>query len=153
MIYYSGVVLLITSVIDITVSVCLVHGVRMVKSLSSFDQSASVQLLYYYFNSELDSTIFWFHCCISKSLIRLLIFFLQKNASLMKPWIVLACIWLILDAFQILGAFLTVNPGVGGIIGSIAGISIQLHYISVVCSYKKEVEEQSGLKIITKENV
>ena len=151
MIYYIGVVLLITSVIDITVSVCLVHGVRMVKSLSSFHQSASVQLLYYYFNSELDSTIFWFHCCISKSLIRLLKFCLQKNANLMRPWIVLACIWLILDAFQILGAFLTVSPG--GIIGSIAGISIQLHYISVVCSYKKEVEEQSGLEIITMENV
>ena len=64
----------------------------------------------------------------------------------MKPWIVLACIWLILDAFQILGAFLIVSPG--GIIGSIAGIkiagikiagiSIQLYYISVVCSYEME---------------
>ena len=69
----------------------------------------------------------------------------------MKPWIVLACIYLALDAFQILGAFFTLNPV--GIIGSIAGIGLQVHYIAVVCSHKKEVEGQSGVGIVARENV
>ena len=69
----------------------------------------------------------------------------------MKPWIVLACIYLALDAFQILGAFFTLNPV--GIIGSIAGIGLQVHYIDVVYSHKKEVEEQSGVGIVARENV
>ena len=69
----------------------------------------------------------------------------------MKPWIVLACIYLALDAFRILGAFLTLNPV--SIIGSIAGIGLQVHYIAVVCSHKKEVEEQSGVEIVAMENV
>ena len=69
----------------------------------------------------------------------------------MKPWIVLACIYLALHAFQILGAFLTLSPG--GIIGSIAGTGLQVHYIAVVCSHKKEVEEQAGLGIVARENV
>ena len=70
----------------------------------------------------------------------------------MKPWIVLACIYLALGAFRILGAFLTLNPV--SIIGSIAGIGLQVHYIAVVCSHKKEVEaEQSGVGIVARENV
>ena len=69
----------------------------------------------------------------------------------MKPWIVLACIYLALDAFRILGAFLTLNPV--SIIGSIAGIGLQVHYIAVVCSHKKEVEEQAGVGIVARENV
>ena len=69
----------------------------------------------------------------------------------MKPWIVLACIYLALHAFQILGAFFTLSPG--GIIGSIAGLGLQVHYISVVYSHKKEVEEQSGVGIVARENV
>ena len=69
----------------------------------------------------------------------------------MKPWIVLACIYLALHAFQILGAFFTLSPV--GIIGSIAGIGLQVHYIAVVCSHKKEVEEQSGVEIVARENV
>ena len=69
----------------------------------------------------------------------------------MKPWIVLACIYLALDAFRILGAFLTLNPV--SIIGSIAGIGLQVHYIAVVCSHKKELEEQAGVGIVARENV
>ena len=69
----------------------------------------------------------------------------------MKPWIVLACISLVIDAFEILGAFFTLNPV--GIIGSIAGIGLQVHYIAVVCSHKKELEEQSGVGIVARENV
>ena len=69
----------------------------------------------------------------------------------MKPWIVLACIYLALDAFLILEAFLTLSPG--GIIGSIVGIGLQVHYIAVVCSHKKEVEEQSGVGIVAMENL
>ena len=69
----------------------------------------------------------------------------------MKPWIVLACISLVIDAFEILGAFFTLNPV--GIIGSIAGIGLQVHYIAVVCSHKKEVEEQAGVGIVARENV
>ena len=69
----------------------------------------------------------------------------------MKPWIVLACIYLAPDAFRILLAFFTLNPV--SIIGSIAGIGLQVHYIAVVCSHKKEVEEQSGVEIVAMENV
>ena len=69
----------------------------------------------------------------------------------MKPWIVLACIYLAPDAFRILLAFFTLNPV--SIIGSIAGIGLQVHYIAVVCSHKKEVEEQSGVGIVARENV
>ena len=69
----------------------------------------------------------------------------------MKPWIVLACIYLALHAFQILGAFFTLSPG--GIIGSIAGIGLQVHYIDVVYSHMKEVEEQSMVGIVARENV
>ena len=69
----------------------------------------------------------------------------------MKRWIVVGCIYLALDTFQILGAFFTLNPVV--IIGSIAGTGLQVHYISVVCSDKKEVEEQSGVGIVARENV
>ena len=69
----------------------------------------------------------------------------------MKPWIVLACIYLAPDAFRILLAFFTLNPV--SIIGSIAGIGLQVHYIAVVCSHKKEVEEQAGVGIVARENV
>ena len=69
----------------------------------------------------------------------------------MKPWIVLACIYLAPDAFRILLAFFTLNPV--SIIGSIAVIGLQVHYIAVVCSHKKEVEEQSGVEIVAMENV
>ena len=69
----------------------------------------------------------------------------------MEPWICLAFISLVLDAIEILGAFLTLSPG--GIIGSIAVIGLQVHYIAVVCSHKKEVEEQSGVGIVARENV
>ena len=67
------------------------------------------------------------------------------------PWIVLACISLVIDAFEILGAFLTLSPG--GIIGSIVGIGLQAHYIDVVYSHKKEVEEQSRAGIVARESL
>ena len=82
----------------------------------------------------------------------------------MKPWIILACISLVLDAFEILGAnvcllisvvvnwqYAALLRCVLGIIGSIAGIGLQVHYIDVVYSHKKEVEEQSRVEIVARE--
>ena len=60
----------------------------------------------------------------------------------MKRWLVLVAFGLIFTVIVLFGAFKFPR----GIPSSIFGLLLALHFSSVVWSYKKEVEEEEGMK-------